>query len=761
MNDLFQNTDAIKALITTFLFQGAFVFIGLYMLLVYIQVKKKDYLLYGIYSLLFAIYFFMKIDLMLELRLFTDNVDLELSFLLPLLFLLTGIYVKFINVFAEIKTFHLKFSKEIDLFTKLMYVLSATTFLYLLITKDSEILIKYQSLIFIPLHLYSIYAVIRAFMVIKSKLRYYILISNVFLIVLTIVGLYSASEAVYTQGVDAYNLFGFYGFNASQLGVFLEMLCLSLGLGYKFNLIEIEKDKIKKLDEFKTKLYNNISHEFKTPLTLISGPIDTQLAKPNISEDDKKQLNLIKRNSKRLINLVNQLLDLSKLESGNLKLTVPQGNLSVLLKQLVTAFDYKALEKNINFTFDIDVMKDVWFDSDVVEKIISNLLSNAVKYTPQNGSISFNANLNEGFLTISIINNGNHLKAEELPKLFQRYYQNSKYNEGVGIGLSLVKELAILSHGNIIAHTMNTDEIQFTVTLPLERAYFRTSEISEQPIFETILEEPIYSDKNIELTGLEHNQKPILLVVEDDKDIRSFIHSIFKDEYQISEACNGKEGMTKALKLIPDIIISDIMMPILDGIDMCNTLKNDVKTSHIPIILLTAKSGDKNEIKGLTSGADAYVTKPFNVEKLKIRVQQIIANRKALHNFYSKNNALDFHNLTVSNTDDQFFQNLKEAVKENILQPDFTSQQLSELMLMSRMQLHRKLKSLTGLSTTEFIKKERMKVAVTLLEKTDNTISEIAYQTGFNTSSYFIRTFKSIYNCTPTEYTLKASKHAS
>lgn len=761
MNEIFQNTDAIKAIITTFLFQGAFVFIGLYMLLVYIQVKKKDYLLYGIYALLFAGYFFIKIDLMLELRLFTDNVDLEFSFLLPLLFLLTGLYVKFINVFAEIKSHHARFSKEVDMFTVLMYVLATVTFLYLLITKDSENVVKYQSYIFIPLHLYSVYAVIRAFIVIKSKLRYYILVSNICLISLTILGMYSASTAVYIQGVHANNLFGFYNFNASQLGVFLEMLCFSLGLGYKFNLIEIEKDKIKKLDEFKTKLYNNISHEFKTPLTLISGPVENQLAKPNISEDDKEQLNLIKRNSKRLLNLVNQLLDLSKLESGNLKLNVSQGNITVLLKQLVKSFEYSAQEKQIKFSYNIDTMDDVWFDPDVIEKIVTNLLSNAIKYTPINGKITFDANLNENFITIAIVNNGNKLKDDELPKLFQRYYQNNKLNEGVGIGLSLVKELAVLSHGNIIAHTMNSDDIQFTVTLPLALSYFGATEISQQPILDLTHEELKYSEKHINSAHIEHNQKPILLIVEDDNDIRTFIHSIFKEDYKLYEACNGKEGIEKAIKLIPDIIISDIMMPIKNGIDMCNTLKEDIKTSHIPIILLTAKSGDKNEIQGLKSGADAYVTKPFNVEKLKIRVQQIVANRNILHKYYSKNNALDFHGINVSHTEDHFFQKLQEAVKENVLQPDFTSKQLSDLMLMSRMQLHRKLKSLTGLSTTEFIKKERMKVAVSLLEQSDSTISEIAYQTGFNTSSYFIKSFKSIYNCTPTEFASNTLKQAT
>lgn len=758
MTHLFQDTEAVKAIITTFVFQGAFVFIGLYMLLVYIQVRKKDYLLYGIYALLFALYFFIKIDLTLGLRLFTDNTDLESSFLLPLLFLLTGIYVKFINVFAEIKTFHAKFSREIDGFTFLMYILSSGSFLYLLITQNPEHLIQYQSYIFLPLHLYSVYAVIRAFLVIKSKLRYYILISNICLILFTVIGLYSASGAVAADGVHSTNLFGFYSFNASQFGVFLEMLCFSLGLGYKFSLIEIEKDKIQKLDEFKTKLYNNISHEFKTPLTLISGPIETQLAKRNISEDDKEQLTLIKRNSDRLLNLVNQLLDLSKLESGNLKLAVSPGNIMVLLKQLVAAFAYLAKDKNIDLRYDIAAIPNAWYDADVVEKIVSNLLSNAVKYTPKNGSISVFANAKDGFISIAVVNDGNQLKDEELPKLFQRYYQGNKYNDGVGIGLSLVKELAVLSHGSIIAHKLNTDKIQFTVSLPLERSFYSSIEISEHIMTDKNQHELAIPEKNTEQKPVNDHQKPILLVVEDDKDIRTFIRSIFKDDYKIIDANNGKKGIAKAFKHIPDIIISDIMMPKANGIQLCNTLKEDVKTSHIPIVLLTAKSGDRNEIQGLKSGADAYVTKPFNVEKLKIRVQQIVANRQALHKYYSKNNALDFHGLKVSNTDDQFFQKLKEVVKENVLQTDFTAQDLSNLMLMSRMQLHRKLKSLTGLSTTEFIKKERMKVAVTLLEKSDNTVSEIAYQTGFNTASYFIRCFKAIYNCTPAEFASNHSK---
>jgi signal transduction histidine kinase/DNA-binding response OmpR family regulator/ligand-binding sensor domain-containing protein len=508
----------------------------------------------------------------------------------------------------------------------------------------------------------------------------------------------------------------------------------------------------KKLDEFKTKLYNNISHEFRTPLTLISGPVENQLVKPNISENDKIELNLIKRNSKRLLNLVNQLLDLSKLETGNLKLLVSKGNLTVLLKQLATAFEFKAKEKGITFSYDIADIEEAWFDRDVIEKIVSNLLNNAVKYAPKNGYVSFLTTLNEGYLTITVINNGNHLKDEDLPKLFQRYYQNDKHSEGVGIGLSLVKELTVLSHGNVVAHTMNTDDIQFVVSLPIERSYFNAMEIVDTNFDRELSEDTLDLEDETMLEFHKDNEKPLLLIVEDDEDIRTFVKSIFKADYKIVETQDGEVGIKKALQHIPDVIVSDVMMPKVDGIELCNTLKEDFKTSHIPIILLTAKSGDHNEIEGLKTGADAYITKPFNSEKLKIRVEKLIATRKKLQAYYGKNNALDFHNLKVSKTDEQFFNNLQEAIKEDLVQTDFTSEKLSKLMYMSRMQLHRKLKALLGLSTSEFIRNERLKLAISLLEKSDSTISEIAYQTGFNAPTYFMKCFKEVYHCTPTEY---------
>lgn len=521
----------------------------------------------------------------------------------------------------------------------------------------------------------------------------------------------------------------------------------------QYELKEIER--LKKLDEFKTRIYTNISHEFRTPLTLISGPVEKQLSRPNLSEDDKKELTLVQNNSKRLLNLVNQLLDLSKLESGNLKLSVSKGNITAFLKQITAAFEFKAKDKTINFTFYIQAIKEAWFDIDVLEKITSNLLSNAIKYTPTNGDIHFEAIEKNGQIIITVINNGNTISNKELSKLFQRYYQNSKNADGMGIGLSIVKELAILSHGNIVAHTMNTDDIQFTLTLPIERSFYSASEINnEEQLIDNF---EIYSETLREVkpkTIHKTDEKPILLIVEDDKDIRDFISSNFKDNYDIKEAPNGAIGIEKALKHIPDIIISDIMMPKVDGIELCNTLKLDERTSHIPIILLTAKSGDHNEIKGLETGADDYITKPFNSTKLRIRVEKLIALRKQLQQRYS--NSFESNDVKTTSVDQQFLKKLKEVLNNNITNTDFSSAQLSKKMLMSRMQLHRKLKALTGISTTQLIRNERLKIAISLLKQSNLSISEIAYQIGFNTPSYFIKNFKDVYHCTPSEY---HSKH--
>ena len=513
----------------------------------------------------------------------------------------------------------------------------------------------------------------------------------------------------------------------------------------QLELEHAETERLKKIDEFKTKLYTNISHEFRTPLTLISGPIDNQLSKEELSENDKKELNLVKQNANRLLNLVNQMLDLSLIDSGQLRLKVKQGNLGIVLKQIIAAFQYKANDKNINIQSEIHGLKEAWFDTDVVEKVTSNLLSNAIKYAPKGSIIYFNANQIEDTLVMAITNVNKAVGKKDLGKLFQRFYQDNKSSDGVGVGLALVKELVTLSKGSILANSLESNRIQFTVTLPVSKEAFDHSDLELDVI------DDIEHNKKDEALKKSENES-VLLIVEDDNDIRAFVKSIFSSTYKVIEAINGKEGIEQGKAHIPDLIISDIMMPILDGIDLCNALKYDELTSHIPIILLTAKVGEENEIEGLKTGADDYVTKPFSIEKLKLQVEQLIQSRKDLQKRFSQTLQFNSKEIEVSSVEHQFLERLKKVMDANIIEPDFNAEKLSKEMLMSRMQLHRKLKALTDLTTTEFLRSERLKLALPLLKKSDFTISEIAYKVGFNTPSYFIKSFKEVYKCTPSEY---------
>ncbi len=506
-----------------------------------------------------------------------------------------------------------------------------------------------------------------------------------------------------------------------------------------------ETARLKKLDEFKTKLYTNISHEFRTPLTLISGPIENQLAKSKISKEDKKELSLVKQNADRLLSLVDQMLDLSMIDSGQRKLALKQGNLSIVLKQLISAFQYKAAEKKIRISSSIQDLKSVWFDKDIIEKVISNLLSNAIKYSPKGGTILFEASKQEAILVLSIINKSDHVGKKDLSKLFQRFYQDNKLSEGVGVGLALVRELVELSNGTIIANNIDDDKIQFTVSLPINKDAFEDEVLIANE--EISINEP-YVDKTIKSSDKE---KPLLLVVEDEVDIRAFIISVLKKEYQIIEAENGEIGIEKALKEMPDLIICDIMMPEIDGIQLCNTLKTNELSSHIPIILLTAKVGEENEIEGIRTGADAYVTKPFNSEKLSIRVEKLIENRRQLQKHFSKTLSIN-PELAITSAESEFLKRLQTVLDEHITDPEFSSDRFGKLMHISRTQLHRKLKAIVGMSASEFIRSQRLKLAIHLLKESDATISEIAYQVGFNTPSYFSKCFKEVYNCTPNEY---------
>ena len=446
------------------------------------------------------------------------------------------------------------------------------------------------------------------------------------------------------------------------------------------------------------------------------------------------------------------MLDLSKLESGSLNLSVKEANLTGALKQMIAAFEFQAREKQIEFSSEVAEIEKAYFDHDVLEKIVSNLLSNAIKYTPASGRIKIQSSIKSGLLILSVTNSGNTLSSDDLPKLFQRFYQTSKNSDGVGIGLALVKELAILSHGQVVANISSPDDIQFTVTLPIERSYYNSSEIIVPEIpKETHTKLPL-EEVGIENEDEVNSELPILLIIEDDKDICKYVASIFNDGYTILEAYNGETGIDLAVAHLPDLIISDIMMPGINGLEVCQRVKKDERTSHIPLILLTAKAGETHEIAGIETGADAYVTKPFSSKKLQIQVDQLIKMRRQLQKRYSTTSDINPKAIAVSSADEKFFERVQKVLEELLTDPGFTADRFASEMTMSRMQLHRKLKALTGLSTTEFIRSQRLKIASKMIRETDLTISELAYEIGFNTPSYFIKCFKETFGVTPLEF---------
>lgn len=518
-------------------------------------------------------------------------------------------------------------------------------------------------------------------------------------------------------------------------------------------LKEEETERLQKLNDFKSNLYTDIAHEFKTPLTLISGPIDQKLSQGNLSDFDHANFSIVKRNTTRLTSLVDQLLELAKLEDGKISLNVLQGDLSLFLVTISQSFEYQAYLKDIDYSVEINSIGEVWYDEDIIEKITTNLLSNAFKYSPKNGTCVFWAERKGDCTNIHVKNTAINASKLQLDKLFTRFYQYDSYSEGMGVGLSLVKELVNVYGGTIEVTLEKSDLLHFNVELPISRSSFAEEAIKE--IRETSQRGAIKSDVldiDYEISDETQEELPILLIVEDHQEVRTFIKLALQSKYRILEAENGKTGMEIALSQIPDIVLSDIRMPLQNGIALCNALKTDQRTSHIPIILLTASVGEEDELKGLTSGADDFVTKPFKINVLEQRIANLVAVRRMLRYRYSQELILKPKDIAVTPSDEIFLNKIQQILDENLMDSEFNSTAFSKKAKMSRMQLHRKLQAYTGLSTSAFIRSQRLKQALEILKTSDLSISEVAYTVGFNTPTYFMTCFREVYKKTPSEY---------
>ena len=537
-------------------------------------------------------------------------------------------------------------------------------------------------------------------------------------------------------------------------------------LRHRAELEHLSAERYKELDEMKSRFFANISHEFRTPLTLILGPIE-RLRQHIKDRTLREDLTVMQKHARYVLALVTQLLDLSKLDSGKMQLQASERNVIPLIRSLVLSFASMAERRNITLSFHSDLEEiRAYVEKDALVKILNNLLANAFKFTADGGEISAQVHSHpvsdlgpEGEFSVVICDNGTGIPADRLHRVFDRFYQvnnaDTRDHEGSGIGLALTRELVVMHHGDIKVDSTEGSGTCFTIRFALGRAHLDDAEInaavdgegdeSLSPGME--IPEPVAGEP-----AERGSTKPLLLIVEDNTDVRRFIRSYLCREHRCLEAMDGEQGLRRARRRIPDLIISDVMMPKMDGIELCQRIKSDPQTSHIPVILLTAKADSESRLEGLEIGADSYLTKPFDARELQVRVHNLIQQRQQLREVFQKELTIVPRDLDLSSMDQRFMEKVVKAVLQDIDNPDFRVLDLSRRVHMSRQHLTRKLQALTGLTTHEFIRSIRLKQAALRLRSGAIGISEVAFQVGFRDPSHFAKVFKEEFHQTPRQY---------
>ena len=592
-------------------------------------------------------------------------------------------------------------------------------------------------------------------------------------------------------------------------------------LKHELELEHLQAEKLQEIDRMKSRFFANISHEFRTPLTLILGPLENLLSE-NFREPVKKQFRVMLRNGRRLLRLINQLLDLARLEAGSMSLKARPENIVQLLKGIVLSFSSLAERKQITLKFEAPEESLITYvDRDKLEKIVSNLLSNAFKFTPEGGAVAVEAisdwglgnadfgttqqsairNLkseiaeHQEFVEIRVKDTGIGIPPDKLEKIFDRFYQAddsyTREQEGSGIGLALTKELVELHRGEIRVTSELGRGSTFIVRLPLGREHLKPEEFVEAGDQSSVISEqssvnseqssvnseqlsvtsdqlsvtsdqsPVFSElqptsDQQQATSIQDQassiEQPVLLIVEDNADVRTYIRDYLDKDYRIIEAVDGEEGFEKSARAIPDLIISDVMMPKMDGYELCRKLKTDERTSHIPVILLTARAGGESKVEGLETGADDYIIKPFDARELQVRVKNLIEQRRKLRERFRQEITLQPKAIAITSMDEQFLQKAMAAVEQNLSDPEFSTDEFARRVAMSRMQLHRKLRALTDQSTHEFIRTYRLQRAAQFLQNRAGNVTEICYDVGFNSLSHFAKAFREQFGQSPSEF---------
>jgi signal transduction histidine kinase/ligand-binding sensor domain-containing protein/DNA-binding response OmpR family regulator len=559
---------------------------------------------------------------------------------------------------------------------------------------------------------------------------------------------------------------------------FRRFIVIRTQLKHELVLQQVEKEKLDQVNKMKTRFFTNISHEFRTPLTLIISPLESLLSDINIKPAINRQLNGIQKNARRLLRLINQLLDISEIEADHLRLQVSEGDIAAFIKEIASLFRWLAGQKQINYSFISNKNHyQGYFDRDKVEKICYNLIANAFKYTPSNGKISVlieimddSGDKYDGYLKLQVVDSGIGIDETEKDKIFEHFYRTEKSEimskDGSGIGLALVRGLVNVYRGNIDVKSSEGLGTEFTVHLPLNKSLFEAQEIigpikeEAPPTLDIYDLEQGFSESSTsqirkEIIKETHDSDPVMLIVEDHEELRTHLAEHFSANYSVLEAGNGEEALAIAQNQIPDIIISDIRMPLMDGIELCKRLKKDEKTSHIPVVLLTAKASDKDRLSGLDTGADAYITKPFETKLLMVTVKNLIESRRLLKEKYSRSLLIEPSEISITSLDEKFLKKALAIVEKNIANAEYSVDTFSKDIGMSRSHLHRKFIGLTGLSPSGFIRILRMKRAALLLTKGQLTVSEILFEIGIKSRSYFTKSFKEQFGESPTEFAAK------
>ena len=522
---------------------------------------------------------------------------------------------------------------------------------------------------------------------------------------------------------------------------------------YVYRTIVIRRRIEEEATNAKLQFFTNISHELRTPLTLIADPVEYIINDKNLNLQQRNMLQIVERNVAVLSQLVSEILDFRKVQNGKMKLHLSDFNLTDDMGRWLNLFATSAKKKRITLQLEVASPIFIRADREKIERICYNLLSNAMKYTPEGGRIVFGATADNKLVHISVSDNGMGIETGDIPYIFDHFYQARNSGSGTGIGLALVKAFTELHHGQANVTSEKGKGSVFSITLPLKQK----GEVSQQEPQTT----PSLIDTNEncgEPNTVRHlndiiqptdSNKPEVLIIDDNNDIRTYLRSALSDLYKVSEAADGKTGLEIARRIVPDIIISDIMMPIMDGLEFCNQLKNDKAISHIPVILLTARSLDEQRAEGYEHGADAYIAKPFSLHLLLSRIENLIQSRRQLSEFFSGNNENEDISKLSTETDKNFITQLRRIIQVNLADSDLSVEKIGDEIGLSRVQLYRKVKALTGYSPVEMLRKARLARARQLLQTTDKNVSEVAYAVGFSTPSYFSKCYKEEFGESP------------